>query len=90
MPRSCWTPAVPLESRPLLGFRCVGFPSVNTVADCLTAFIEAVSSFRACGRPYGLWGSLPLVACIGHVRFNYFVRLAVRSVAVRKGSTVAP
>ncbi len=34
IPRSSWTPADPLESCPLLGFHCVGFPSVNTVAIC--------------------------------------------------------
>ena len=29
-----WTPTDPQESRLLLGFSCVGFPSVNTVAVC--------------------------------------------------------
>jgi len=50
-------PGRPSEDSPFRPL-CVGFPSVNTVAVCSFRSNGAVSSFRKCGLPYRLRGSL--------------------------------
>ena len=57
IPRSSWTPADPPEPH-LYRSLCVGFWHVKTIAICFIRTNEAVSSFRECGLPYGLRGSL--------------------------------
>ena len=39
-------------------FLCIGFWSVKPIAVCMSRDHGAVSSFRACGLPYGLRGAL--------------------------------
>jgi hypothetical protein len=57
IPRSIVDPGNPSEISPYR-FLCLGFWFVNTIADCFILLIEAVSSFRECGLPYGLRVSL--------------------------------
>jgi hypothetical protein len=68
IPRSKVDPGSPSEISPYR-FLCVGFWTVNTIADCFIHVIEAVSSFRECGLPCGLRVSLCTLQRLRSVAF---------------------
>ena len=76
-----WAIAVgrPVTRPPPHGSRRARLPHLAFQAYSLPQHVLLSPSVRLaleCSLPYGLRGSLPLAACIGRVRFNYFVRLS--------------